>query len=221
MASDALCKRLVDDCAILMLPGTMFQPEGSAAGKRQIRIAFANIDADGHRRDVRAVWRPFAPDRAAWRRHAPACPCPPSLYSGGQRSFHQRSDPCPRARKSRMTTKSADRAKSGHQGGRLDPDRPSGARPWRLWRHQFRRHGHRPSARSAIPTITTQDYARACSRKCAALAAAAGRQRRHARGAGGRAERHARCRPSSPVPRWTTKPRASACRSAMNGSPQK
>ena len=47
MASDSLCKRLVDDCAILMLPGTMFQPEGSAAGMRQIRIAFANIDADG------------------------------------------------------------------------------------------------------------------------------------------------------------------------------
>ncbi len=47
MASDALCKRLVDDCAILMLPGTMFQPNGSAAGKRQIRIAFANVDAKG------------------------------------------------------------------------------------------------------------------------------------------------------------------------------
>jgi aspartate/methionine/tyrosine aminotransferase len=47
MASDALCKRLVDECAILMLPGTMFQPEGSAAGKRQIRIAFANVDAAG------------------------------------------------------------------------------------------------------------------------------------------------------------------------------
>ncbi|MEZ5796580.1 MAG: aminotransferase [Paracoccaceae bacterium] len=47
MASDALCKRLVDDCAILMLPGTMFQPEGSAAGRRQIRIAFANVDAAG------------------------------------------------------------------------------------------------------------------------------------------------------------------------------
>ena len=47
MASDALCKRLVDDCAILMLPGTMFQPEGSAAGRRQIRIAFANIDTAG------------------------------------------------------------------------------------------------------------------------------------------------------------------------------
>ncbi|PTE13283.1 aminotransferase [Pseudogemmobacter blasticus] len=47
MASDALCKRLVDDCALLMLPGTMFQPEGSAAGRRQIRIAFANVDAAG------------------------------------------------------------------------------------------------------------------------------------------------------------------------------
>ncbi len=47
MASDVLCKRLVDDCAILMLPGTMFQPEGSATGKRQIRIAFANVDAAG------------------------------------------------------------------------------------------------------------------------------------------------------------------------------
>jgi aspartate/methionine/tyrosine aminotransferase len=47
MASDALCKRLVDDCAILMLPGTMFQPDGSPAGKRQIRIAFANVDAAG------------------------------------------------------------------------------------------------------------------------------------------------------------------------------
>lgn len=47
MASDVLCKSLVNDCAILMLPGTMFQPEGSAAGKRQIRIAFANVDAAG------------------------------------------------------------------------------------------------------------------------------------------------------------------------------
>ena len=47
MGSEALCKRLVEDCAILMLPGTMFQPEGSAAGKRQIRIAFANVDAAG------------------------------------------------------------------------------------------------------------------------------------------------------------------------------
>ena len=47
MGSEALCKRLVEDCAILMLPGTMFQSEGSAAGQRQIRIAFANADAAG------------------------------------------------------------------------------------------------------------------------------------------------------------------------------
>ncbi|WP_225029210.1 aminotransferase [Xinfangfangia pollutisoli] len=47
MGSDVLCKRLVDDCAILMLPGTMFHPEDSPAGKRQIRIAFANVDAAG------------------------------------------------------------------------------------------------------------------------------------------------------------------------------
>ncbi len=47
MASDTLCKRLVTEASLLMLPGTMFQPEGSLAGKRQIRIAFANVDATG------------------------------------------------------------------------------------------------------------------------------------------------------------------------------
>lgn len=47
LASDALCKRLVTEASLLMLPGTMFQPEGSAAGRRQIRIAFANVDAAG------------------------------------------------------------------------------------------------------------------------------------------------------------------------------
>ena len=47
MASDALCKRLVTEASLLMLPGTMFQPEDSAAGKRQIRIAFANVDTQG------------------------------------------------------------------------------------------------------------------------------------------------------------------------------
>lgn len=45
--SDVICKKLVDDCSILMLPGTMFQPQGSEAGKRQIRIAFANVDSAG------------------------------------------------------------------------------------------------------------------------------------------------------------------------------
>ncbi len=47
MASDALCKRLVTEASLLMLPGTMFQPAGSEAGKRQIRIAFANVDVAG------------------------------------------------------------------------------------------------------------------------------------------------------------------------------
>jgi aspartate/methionine/tyrosine aminotransferase len=45
--SDALCKRLVSEAGLLMLPGTMFQPENSADGARQIRIAFANVDVDG------------------------------------------------------------------------------------------------------------------------------------------------------------------------------
>ena len=45
--SDIICKRLVTDQSLLMLPGTMFQPPGSPQGKRQIRIAFANVDATG------------------------------------------------------------------------------------------------------------------------------------------------------------------------------
>ena len=47
VASDVLCKRLVADAGILMLPGTMFQPEASPDGARQIRIAFANVDRAG------------------------------------------------------------------------------------------------------------------------------------------------------------------------------
>jgi aspartate/methionine/tyrosine aminotransferase len=47
IASDQLCKRLVTEASLLMLPGTMFQPTGSEAGNRQIRIAFANVDATG------------------------------------------------------------------------------------------------------------------------------------------------------------------------------
>jgi aspartate/methionine/tyrosine aminotransferase len=45
--SDALCQRLVREQSLLMLPGTMFQLEGAAEGLRQIRIAFANVDAAG------------------------------------------------------------------------------------------------------------------------------------------------------------------------------
>ncbi len=47
MDSATLCRRLVEDCAVLMLPGTMFQPAGSVAGRRQLRIAFANVDTAG------------------------------------------------------------------------------------------------------------------------------------------------------------------------------
>ena len=45
MASDVLCKRLVTEAGVLMLPGTMFMPEGQ--GRSQIRIAFANVDTTG------------------------------------------------------------------------------------------------------------------------------------------------------------------------------
>ena len=45
--SDQICKRLVTDQSLLMLPGTMFQPADAPEGKRQIRIAFANVDATG------------------------------------------------------------------------------------------------------------------------------------------------------------------------------
>ncbi len=47
LASDALAKSLVADAGILLLPGTMFTPEGSADGARQLRVAFANINRDG------------------------------------------------------------------------------------------------------------------------------------------------------------------------------
>ncbi|MGB8814797.1 MAG: aminotransferase class I/II-fold pyridoxal phosphate-dependent enzyme, partial [Paracoccaceae bacterium] len=47
MPSDELAKRLVHEAAILMLPGTMFQPIDNVDGKRQLRIAFANVDAAG------------------------------------------------------------------------------------------------------------------------------------------------------------------------------
>ena len=45
--SDVLAQDLVREAGVLCLPGTMFQPDGSEAGKRQLRVAFANIDANG------------------------------------------------------------------------------------------------------------------------------------------------------------------------------
>jgi aspartate/methionine/tyrosine aminotransferase len=47
LASDQFAKALVQKASILTLPGTMFQPAGDADGKRQLRIAFANIDSAG------------------------------------------------------------------------------------------------------------------------------------------------------------------------------
>ena len=46
-SSAVLAQRLVRDAAILMLPGTMFRPPADPDGAREMRIAFANIDAAG------------------------------------------------------------------------------------------------------------------------------------------------------------------------------
>ncbi len=45
--SDELARRLVPEAGILLLPGTMFLPDSDPAGKRQVRIAFANLDRAG------------------------------------------------------------------------------------------------------------------------------------------------------------------------------
>lgn len=46
-SSADLAQRLVRDEAVLMLPGTMFQPDTHPEGARQFRIAFANVDVAG------------------------------------------------------------------------------------------------------------------------------------------------------------------------------
>jgi len=43
--SDTLARRLVTECGVLMLPGTMFMPEGG--GRGALRVAFANADRRG------------------------------------------------------------------------------------------------------------------------------------------------------------------------------
>lgn len=45
--SDALAPVLVREAGILCLPGTMFYPTDNQAGRTQVRIAFANLDAAG------------------------------------------------------------------------------------------------------------------------------------------------------------------------------
>ena len=47
LPSDDLCREMVKAAAVLILPGTMFTPEGDPDGKRQLRIAFANVDSGG------------------------------------------------------------------------------------------------------------------------------------------------------------------------------
>ncbi|MBS0563102.1 MAG: aminotransferase [Proteobacteria bacterium] len=47
LPSPEVARRLVAEAGVLMLPGTMFTPEGDPAGARQFRIAFANVDAGG------------------------------------------------------------------------------------------------------------------------------------------------------------------------------
>lgn len=42
--SGTLARRMVDDIAVLALPGSMFTPEGDPSGAAHLRIAFANID---------------------------------------------------------------------------------------------------------------------------------------------------------------------------------
>lgn len=49
LPSDALCPVLVRDLSVLMLPGTMFAPEGDERAARQLRIAFANVGVEGLR----------------------------------------------------------------------------------------------------------------------------------------------------------------------------
>ena len=47
MPSPELAQRLLHQAGVLLLPGTMFMPEGDAQGARNVRIAFANADRDG------------------------------------------------------------------------------------------------------------------------------------------------------------------------------
>jgi aspartate/methionine/tyrosine aminotransferase len=47
MDSDAVAQALVREAGVLLLPGTMFTPQGDKAGLRQLRVAFANLDRAG------------------------------------------------------------------------------------------------------------------------------------------------------------------------------
>ena len=45
--SDEVARHLVRSAGVLALPGTMFKPETDPSGQREMRVAFANIDASG------------------------------------------------------------------------------------------------------------------------------------------------------------------------------
>ncbi|WP_299042339.1 aminotransferase [uncultured Tateyamaria sp.] len=47
ISSADLAPKLVTDAGILCLPGTMFWPKDAPQGRQELRIAFANLDADG------------------------------------------------------------------------------------------------------------------------------------------------------------------------------
>ena len=47
MASPDLARELVRKAGVLLLPGTMFMPEGDPEGASHVRIAFANADVSG------------------------------------------------------------------------------------------------------------------------------------------------------------------------------
>jgi aspartate/methionine/tyrosine aminotransferase len=44
MPSNELAQKLVQEAGILLLPGTMFRPEGEPACARELRVAFANVN---------------------------------------------------------------------------------------------------------------------------------------------------------------------------------
>ena len=45
--SDELAPKLVREAGVLLLPATMFYPEGEPRGRHQLRVAFANVDRPG------------------------------------------------------------------------------------------------------------------------------------------------------------------------------
>lgn len=47
MTSAELAKALVREASVLLLPGSMFRPSDDPAGRRELRIAFANADRAG------------------------------------------------------------------------------------------------------------------------------------------------------------------------------